>query len=128
MIHGARILTVTVKAKQSTRQKPNIPVGSVYFDDLIQRYLVGIGLREFEFLTRQEITQFALLSIFRVTQRYELIGANKENFWASVMPDRKEAHVCLLPDTTEGQDFFRTSGEFTILFKEVENVTALMRK
>jgi hypothetical protein len=118
-----------VSAELNTIQTPVLPVGSIYLDDLIQRYLVRIGLQKYPFLTPSELTQYAFLSIFRIIQKHPLVGVDDEHFWDCVMSNQRVDHICLLPDTKDGRNWFRQAGHQTaILFKDVMNVKGFVRR
>jgi hypothetical protein len=131
VLYEVNIVTLALSAKQTCMQNPPIPIGAIYLDELILRYLVAIGLRQFGWprsLTREEATQFAFLSFYRVYQSYALIKSDQKNFLDSVMSGVEVPKICLLPDTPEAQKYLKTSDEPSVLFYKVANVKGLIRK
>jgi hypothetical protein len=106
-------------------------------DELLRRYLVYIGLREFKTLSVQEVLQFALLAIYRVVDKHGLEGISVEDFWRWVSPGESYSCALLLPDTIEGrayhaEQFARrqagAGGEETVILRGIDDVKRFMRR
>jgi hypothetical protein len=77
------------------------PSGSIRLDDLVKRYLVSIGAREFRFFTIPELSHFALLALYHVLRSrglkdiFFLLTRKGEGIAAAYV---NEALVEILPD------------------------------
>jgi hypothetical protein len=113
------------------------PAGSIALDELLERYLVYIGLRKFKTLSVQEIKQFALLAVFRVVKKYGLKGISVEQFWNWVQPGEAYNKARLLPDTELGCAYHldqttkrrrEEDGEETVILRGIDNVKLCLRR
>jgi hypothetical protein len=125
--------TVRVAPKLSEGVAPS---GSIRLDDLVKRYLVSIGAREFRFFTIPELSHFALLALYNVLRSRGLKDMDVEAFWKWARPNGTYSKVLLLPDTDEGQIYHLkqstkrlndTSVEETVVL-QVDNVKQFTRK
>jgi hypothetical protein len=117
-----------VSHEQDLPHEREPPSGSIYFDDLIRRYLRTVGFKQFPTLTLLEVTRYALLAVFNVTQVHRPIGIDLNTFWDLVLPEGSYAHICLLPDTEESRSYAAESAKDAIILEGIKDVRFYITK
>lgn len=95
-------MTIRVAPKLSEGGPPS---GAIRLDQLVTRYLISIGVRDYQDFTIPELHHFSLLALYRVVKSRGLEEMDVESFWEWIRPNGKYSNVMLLPDTPEGRSY-----------------------
>lgn len=96
--------------------------GSIYLDELLNRYLVAIGSRRSS-LPADELRQFAFLTLHKLIKRYGLKSFDPQFIWDRIALG--DYHILLTPDAPEHLDPKRPAKELVISLNSVRHPKSL---